>query len=34
MAIVTKVVEDPNNKDPILKKLGIITLEDIVEEIL
>jgi Mg2+/Co2+ transporter CorC len=36
MAIVTKVEEDPSGlgMDPILRKIGIITLEDIVEEIL
>jgi hypothetical protein len=36
MAIVTKVEVDPNgvSMDPTLKKVGIITLEDIIEEIL
>jgi Mg2+/Co2+ transporter CorB len=33
MGIVTKVVEEVG-KDPELKKLGIITLEDIIEELL
>jgi Mg2+/Co2+ transporter CorC len=35
MAIVTQVVEDPKGMaDPVLKKVGIITLEDIIEELL
>jgi Mg2+/Co2+ transporter CorC len=35
MAIVTQVVEDPEGMtDPVLKKVGIITLEDIIEELL
>jgi metal transporter CNNM len=35
MAIVTQVSEDPSGVgDPILKKVGIITLEDIIEELL
>ena len=35
MAIVTQVVEDPMGMaDPVLKKVGIITLEDIIEELL
>lgn len=33
MGIVTKVVEE-QGKDPELKKIGIITLEDIIEELL
>ena len=33
MAVVTKVDEEPG-MDPILKKIGIVTLEDIIEEIL
>ena len=33
MAIVTTVVEEVG-KDPLPKKVGIITLEDIVEELL
>ena len=33
MGIVTKVVEEPGH-DPELKKIGIITLEDIIEELL
>lgn len=35
MAIVTQVFEDPEGMaDPVLKKVGIITLEDIIEELL
>lgn len=35
MAIVTQVVEDPEGMaDPVLKKVGIVTLEDIIEELL
>jgi|LauGreDrversion4_2_1035121.scaffolds.fasta_scaffold362633_2 CBS domain containing-hemolysin-like protein len=33
MAIVTKVVEEPG-MDPRLEKIGIVTLEDIIEELL
>jgi metal transporter CNNM len=33
MAVVTKVHEEPG-MDPTLKKIGIVTLEDIIEEIL
>lgn len=33
MAVVTKVHEEPG-MDPTLKKVGIITLEDIIEELL
>ena len=33
MAIVTKVHEEPG-VDPTLKKVGIVTLEDIIEELL
>ena len=33
MAVVTKVFEQPGS-DPTLKKIGIVTLEDIIEEIL
>ena len=33
LAIVTKV-ETEDRKDPYLKKIGLITLEDIIEEIL
>lgn len=35
MAVVTQVVEDPRTgTDPVLKKVGIVTLEDIIEELL
>ena len=35
MAIVTQVTEDPQGlADPVLKKVGIVTLEDIIEELL
>ena len=35
MAIVTQVTEDPEGMtDPVLKKVGIVTLEDIIEELL
>ena len=33
MGVVTKVVEE-EGKDPVFRKVGIITLEDIVGEIL
>jgi len=33
MAVVTKVFEEPG-KDPELRKIGVISLEDIVEELL
>jgi CBS domain containing-hemolysin-like protein len=35
MAIVTQVTEDPEGlTDPVLKKVGIVTFEDIIEELL
>jgi hypothetical protein len=35
MAIVTRVeVDETMGKDPSLKKIGIVTLEDIIEELL
>ena len=35
MAVVTRVVEDPaRHGDPTLQKVGIVTLEDIIEELL
>ena len=35
MAVVTQVVEDPSTgNDPALKKVVIVTLEDIIEELL
>jgi hypothetical protein len=33
MGIVTMVIEE-RRKDPMLRKVGIVTLEDLVEEIL
>ena len=34
MGIVTKVVQIDENKDPEIQTIGIITLEDIIEEII
>jgi CBS domain containing-hemolysin-like protein len=33
MAVVTKVEEGTDGKDPQLKMIGIITLEDIIKEL-